>query len=41
MSRRIVAHDNVHDVIAEYATEHGITKKEALRDLVKEAGYDV
>jgi hypothetical protein len=41
MSRRIVAHDNVHDVIHDRAEEKGITKKEALRDLIQEAGYNV
>lgn len=41
MSERLVAHDGVYDVIDDLARERGVTKKEALRDIVQEAGYDV
>ena len=41
MSKRLVAHESVYDKVDELATEKDMTKKEVLRDILKEAGYDV
>lgn len=41
MSQRVVVHDSIDRTAAELADERDITKKEAIRDVFKEAGYDV
>lgn len=41
MSKTIVIHDQVDETASDLAEERGITKKEAVRDVFKEAGYDV
>jgi len=41
MSERIVVHDSIHDLASSIADDKSITMKEAMRDIAKEAGYDV
>jgi len=41
MSKRVVIHDRVNEQAEELADERGITKKEAIRDVFKEADYNV
>jgi len=41
MSERMVVHDSVHDLAEGIADDRDITMKEAIRDIAKEAGYDV
>jgi len=41
MSERMVVHDSVHELAESIANEKDITMKEAVRDIVKEAGYNV
>ena len=41
MSERIVVHDGVYAQAKELAEERDITMKEAVRDVFKEAGYNV
>ena len=41
MAKPMRVHDGVYDKAKELSEERGITIKEALRDMVKEAGYDV
>lgn len=41
MSERVVVHDTVEQIADSIANERGISKKEAIRDVFKEAGYNV
>lgn len=41
MSKTIVVHNQVHNEARELANDRDITIKEAVRDVFKEAGYDV
>jgi len=41
MSELLTVHDSVKDAANDLADERGITMKEAVRDVFKEAGYDV
>jgi len=41
MSERIVVHDSVYAQAKALADERSITMKEAVRDVFKEAGYNV
>lgn len=41
MSKRLTVHESVYDVVGDLAEEKGITYKEAVRDVFREAGYDV
>ena len=41
MSERIVVHDSVYAQIKTLADKRGTTMKEAVRDVFKEAEYDV
>jgi len=41
MSERIVVHDSIHDLAGSIAEDRDITMKEAIRDIAKEAGYNV
>jgi len=41
MSQLLTVHDSVRDAAETLANERGITMKEAVRDVFKEAGYDV
>mgnify|MGYP000385531565 CR=1 FL=1 len=41
MSEHVIVHDSIHATAKELADERGITMKEAVRDVFKEAGYDV
>lgn len=41
MSERMVVHSTVYDTAASIAQERDISMKEAIRDVFKEAGYDV
>lgn len=41
MSKHVIVHDSIHAKAEELSDERGITMKEAVRDVFKEAGYNV
>lgn len=41
MSEKLTVHDGVYGTVTELAEERGISYKEAVRDVFKEAGYEV